>query len=77
MNFRLRTSVFQLIIMNRKKFIQSGGRLLLLGGLATISGFLVYNKKVTTSCSVSPACSNCGIFGSCSLPQAEEVRNGK
>ncbi|HPF51374.1 MAG TPA: hypothetical protein PK335_07345 [Draconibacterium sp.] len=63
--------------MNRKKFIQSGGRFLLLGGLATISGYLVWNRKVTTTCSVSPACSNCGKFESCQLPQAEEVRNGK
>jgi hypothetical protein len=64
-------------MMNRKKFIQTGGRLLLLGGLAASTGYLVVNRKVTASCSVSPTCQNCGKFESCVLPQAEEVKNGK
>ncbi len=67
----LRASVFQLKIMNRKKFIQTGARLLLLGGLAATSGYLVANKKVTTTCSISPTCKNCGKFELCQLPQAE------
>ncbi len=63
--------------MNRKKFIQTGGRLLLLGGIAASTGYLVVNKKVTTACSVSPVCENCGKFSKCELPQAKEVKNGK
>jgi len=63
--------------MNRKKFIQTSGRLLLLGGMAASTGYLVVNRKVTANCSVSPACENCGIFAKCELPQAKEVKNGK
>jgi len=63
--------------MNRKKFIQTGGRLLILGGLGASSAYLVMNNKVTASCSVSPTCKACGEFGTCQLERAEEVRNGK
>ncbi|WP_340110856.1 hypothetical protein [Maribellus mangrovi] len=63
--------------MDRKKFIQTGGRLLLLGGFAAASGYLVMNKKVSATCSVSPTCENCGKFSKCELPQAKEVKDGK
>ena len=63
--------------MNRKKFIQTGGRIIILGGLGVLSGYLVLNKKVSASCSVSPTCENCGKYAKCELPQAKEVKNGK
>jgi positive regulator of sigma E activity len=63
--------------MNRKDFFRTGGRLLLLGGITTSAGYLLVNKKVTASCSVSPACNNCGEFSKCELPQAKEVKDGK
>jgi len=63
--------------MDRKKFIQTGGRLLLLGGLTAASGYLILNNRVTTVCSVSPTCENCGEFSKCELPQAKEVKDGK
>ena len=63
--------------MDRKNFIKTAGRLLLLGGLTTSAGYLLVNKKVTASCSVSPTCDNCGKFSKCELPQAKEVKDGK
>lgn len=49
----------------------------MLGGLTATSGYLILNKKVTASCSVSPTCKNCGKFVKCELPQAKEVRDGR
>ena len=63
--------------MNRKKFIQAGGRIIILGGLGVLSGYLLLNKKVSATCSVSPTCENCGKFAKCELPQAKEVKNGE
>jgi hypothetical protein len=58
--------------MNRKDFFNTAGRLLILGGITASAGYLVANKKVTASCSVSPTCNSCGKFAKCELPQAKE-----
>lgn len=50
---------------------------MLLGGLTAASGYLVLDKRVTTGCSVSPTCENCGKYSKCELPQAKEVKDGK
>ncbi|WP_297089802.1 hypothetical protein [uncultured Draconibacterium sp.] len=63
--------------MKRKDFIKTTGRLLLLGGITASAGYLLMNKKVSATCSVSPGCENCGKFKKCELPQAKEVKNGK
>jgi hypothetical protein len=63
--------------MNRKDFIKTTGRLLILGGITASTGYLVINKKVTATCSVSPTCKNCGIYDDCSEPEVKEKRNGK
>lgn len=63
--------------MNRKEFFKTSGRLFLLGGITASAGYLLVNKKVTASCSVSPSCENCGKFSKCEDPQAKEVKNGK
>ncbi|WP_167615242.1 hypothetical protein [Maribellus sediminis] len=63
--------------MDRKKFIQTGGRLLLLGGIVAASGYLVMKNRVTASCSVSPTCGNCGKYSKCELPQAEDFKSRK
>jgi positive regulator of sigma E activity len=58
--------------MNRKDFFTTAGRLLILGGITVSAGYLVVNKKVAASCSVSPTCNSCGKFAKCELPQAKE-----
>jgi len=63
--------------MKRKDFIKTTGRLLILGGITTFTGYLLVNNKVTASCKVSPTCENCGKFSKCNLPQAEEVKSKK
>lgn len=42
--------------------------------MAATTGYLVANQKVDTTCSVSPACQNCGQFSKCELPQAIETK---
>ena len=64
-------------IMNRKDFVKTSGRFLLLAGITVSSGFLVIRNKVTTTCTISSACKNCGKFSACELPQAKEAKNGK
>ncbi|SHF68922.1 hypothetical protein SAMN05444274_107195 [Mariniphaga anaerophila] len=63
--------------MDRKEFLKTGGRILILGGMAATTGYLVVRKKVDATCSVSPACQRCGKFAKCELPQAKEVKDGK
>lgn len=63
--------------MNRKKFIELGGRGLLLGGLAILTGVLVSRRQVSldTKCSANFQCRNCGKLSGCQLPEAEIERN--
>lgn len=60
--------------MERKDFLKTVGRLLLLGGITASTGYLILNKKVSAACSVSPTCTICGEFQKCKLPQAIEVK---
>jgi len=63
--------------MNRKDFIKTSGRFLLLGGIAASTGYLVVNKKVTASCSVSPACKDCSKLAKCEKPEVKKERYGR
>ena len=63
--------------MNRKEFIKTGGRLILLSGIAASAGYLVINNRVDAKCTVSSTCVSCGKFSKCELPQAKEVKDGK
>ena len=60
--------------MNRKEFFKTTGRLLIIGGITTSVGYLVVNKKVTASCSVSPTCNSCGKFSNCENPNVKLKR---
>jgi hypothetical protein len=63
--------------MNRKEFLKTGGRILILGGMAATTGYLVVNQKVDATCSVSSACQKCGRFAKCELPQAIETKQAQ
>ncbi|NOR75444.1 MAG: hypothetical protein GQ525_09835 [Draconibacterium sp.] len=63
--------------MNRKEFFNTTGRLLILGGITASAGYLIVNKKVTASCSISPTCNTCGKSANCENPDVKEERNGK
>ncbi|HYQ56563.1 MAG TPA: hypothetical protein VEP89_04375 [Draconibacterium sp.] len=60
--------------MQRKEFLRTTGRLLLLGGITASAGYLFVNKKVSAACSVSPTCKNCGTVSSCINPDVKEER---
>ncbi len=64
----------KIIEMNRKEFIKTTGRILILGGIATSAGYLLINKKVTANCSVSPTCKSCGKISNCENPNVKEER---
>lgn len=63
--------------MNRKDFFNTAGRLLILGGITASAGYLIVNKKVSANCTESSACSNCGKFAKCELPQSKETKEEK
>ena len=63
--------------MDRKEFFKTAGRFFLLGGITASAGYLVVNKKVTASCSVSNVCKDCGIVESCENPDVKEERYGR
>jgi hypothetical protein len=62
--------------MNRRNFIETTGRGILLGGLAIVSGVLVSRRQVSrdTQCSAYFQCKNCGRLSRCQLPEAETER---
>ncbi len=60
--------------MNRKDFFKTGGRILMLGGLTASVGYLVVNKKVSASCTISPTCYSCGIYTNCVNPAVKIER---
>ncbi len=63
--------------MNRKDFFKTAGRLFILGGISASAGYLVLNKKVTATCSVSPTCKTCGKVSNCENPAVKVSRSEK
>jgi len=64
-------------MMNRKEFIRSGGRVLILGGMAVSTGYLFAKRKVDLTCTTSSTCKECSELSACKLPQAKELKDGK
>lgn len=60
--------------MDRKSFLRSGARWMLLGLLAGMVLFLVKKQRISPdfACAENEFCKNCSKFGSCNLPQATE-----
>lgn len=63
--------------MNRNEFIRTGGRILILGGMAISAGYLMLNDKIDISCAETDGCGRCDWFTKCTLPDAMEVKDGK
>ena len=65
--------------MERREFFKKGGRLLLLGGMAAGSAFLVFNGQVekTGSCKVAAHCKGCSKLTGCKNDQAISFRNAE
>ena len=60
--------------MNRKDFFKTTGRLLILGGITASTVYLLSNKKVAATCSVSHTCQNCGKASACENPEVKKWR---
>lgn len=63
--------------MNRKQFIASAGRLVILSVMTALVAMFASRKQVGTveTCGLSGACKQCGKLKNCSLPGAEKERN--
>jgi hypothetical protein len=59
-------------IQTRRRFLKNSVRWVLLGGALALADMLVTRKGESAPC-VSP-CSQCGVFGRCSLPKAQAAR---
>lgn len=66
--------------MNRRNFLNNFSRYALLGGLGSLLGFLVVDRKIVAveDCSVSQVCRMCGKFRSCDkVAELKSTENGK
>ena len=66
--------------MERRGFFKTGARLLMLGGFAAASGYLVWQGRVTRSqavCGTGSVCNGCSKLSDCSDDQAIAYRNTK
>jgi len=62
--------------MNRKEFLVTAGRYVLLSGLLLVSGILIKDRHAhPDKCLENPFCKDCGDLDDCSLPQALKVKN--
>lgn len=54
--------------MDRRRFFENGGRMILFGGLAGISGLLLFRRRFGNpeTCITNPFCGGCSQFNSCS-----------
>jgi hypothetical protein len=55
--------------MDRRRFFVDGSRILLFGGLAGISGLLLFRRRFGNpdSCFSNPFCGGCSQFSSCKV----------
>ncbi len=63
--------------MERRDFIKNGGRLFLLGGLATGIGYLASKGQISQpgQCKISSNCAGCSKVLKCNYKKAEQYRN--
>lgn len=66
-------SIMEEFDKDRRDFIWSFGRYLLLGGLASVSGGLILKRLLASEeqkCIEPNICKSCNIFDKCDLPKA-------
>jgi hypothetical protein len=67
--------------MERKEFIRTSGRWMILGVLAFITGSLILRKKISVSenaCGISKGpCRDCAVLATCTLPEALKIKNNE
>jgi hypothetical protein len=58
---------------NRREFLKTSARTILLGGLVFGSGYLIFREKPgnADACNFDFACKNCKRLSSCNLPEAK------
>jgi len=55
--------------MDRRRFFENGARMILFGGLAGISGLLLFRRRLGNpdNCFSNPFCGGCSQFSSCKV----------
>ena len=62
---------------NRREFLRTAARLVLLAGVGAL-GVKLFRRESVTECINNSVCGNCRVFAECGLPPAQVVRqNGK
>lgn len=59
--------------MDRRRFFETGGRMILFGGLAGISGLLLFRRRFGNpeTCFSNPFCGSCSQNNSCKVLAAK------
>jgi len=60
---------------NRRKFLKTGSRYLLLASLAGMSGYLLFRDEGDTVCDFSFGCGKCKRLSKCELSQAKDFNS--
>ncbi len=63
--------------MNRREFINSFFRYILLIVISLFSGYLLFKTKSEESCKLNFFCKSCQLNKKCNLEQAKKYRNDK
>ncbi len=61
---------------NRRDFLVSASRKLMLGGLAAMSGYLLFRES-DENCDFVIGCGTCKKLSACRLPEAEDFRKSR
>jgi hypothetical protein len=68
-------------MMDRKEFIRTSGRWVILGALTFFTGGLVVSRRISgkrDECKVlSGGCRECSFLAKCTLPEAVKLRNNE
>jgi hypothetical protein len=60
--------------MERREFIKSIFRNIILTGILLFSGYLIFREKSENACEFDFICKNCKKLSSCDLPEAEQAK---
>lgn len=60
--------------MERRDFINSIFRNIILTGILIFSGYLIFREKSEKTCEFDFACKKCKNLSSCDLPEAEQAQ---
>jgi hypothetical protein len=61
--------------MDRRDFLRTTFRNVILSGIVITSGYLIFKEKSKKPCNFDFACKKCKKLDSCTLPEAKELKS--